>query len=272
MGSGSTNLIDFPNPVDFRGTVPAGSVVIDKWRNTTTNVEYTYDNIPNLTAATYVLYGSMNKAYLASGTTNSTTWVSAGEDYPAYLIGKGTVKNTFLNPNNITTINFVLSYTPTGTELGSWDASEDVDGSITAYALADGITVTVAKTSNRSDKIYAKNSLKITYNISNVATITGCGNIDVSEVSNFMSAFWYYRGTSIPDGVSSWDVSSGIYFDRCFWYCLNLTNITLSWNTPLATSMYGMFYGCYRAQEISIPNLNTRNCSNLDNFFYNSTS
>jgi len=227
MGSGSTNLTNFPNPATFYGTVPAGSVVIDKWRNTTTNVEYTYDNIPNLTAATYVLYSSMNKAYLASGTTNSTTWVSAGKDYPAYLIGKGTVKNTFLNPNNITTINFVLSYAPTGTELGSWDASEDVDGSITAYALADGVTVTVAKASNRSDKIYARGTLSLLYHTGNVNTINGCSNIDTSEVTAFWMCFYYYRGASLPNGINSWDVSTATNFYGCFWYCLELINITL---------------------------------------------
>jgi hypothetical protein len=53
MGSGSTNLINFPDPSHFTtiygSSIPAGSVLLDKWRSITTGVEYTYDNVPNLT-------------------------------------------------------------------------------------------------------------------------------------------------------------------------------------------------------------------------------
>jgi len=53
MGSGSTNLVNFPNPSNFTtiygSSIPTDSALLDKWRSVTTGVEYTYDNIPNLT-------------------------------------------------------------------------------------------------------------------------------------------------------------------------------------------------------------------------------
>lgn len=229
-----------------------------------------YASSGNPITVTLVSGGSgVNKAYLASGSAYSSTWESSSMDYPAYVIGKGTTKNTVLDPDHIKTINFVLSYTPTGTELGSWDASEDIDGSITAYALADGETLVVAKTKSSSDKIYYKDGstcvlLEHMYWVSN---ITGCGNIDTSGVRSFSYTLSTYDGTSLPSGIESWDVSSATSFNGFFWNCSDLTNITLYWDTASATSMYGIFYNCHSAQDIWIPNFNTRNCTNLTEMF-----
>ena len=224
----------------------------------------------NPITVTLVSGGSgVNKAYIASGSLSSSTWISAGMDYPAYVIGKGTPENTVLNPQSINTINFVLSYTPTGTELGSWDASEDVDGSITAYALADGKTLVVAKTSNSSDKIYYKDgsTCVLTTHMYNVTNITGCSNIDTSGVGWFYYTLTEYSGTSVPSGIENWDVSSATHFDGFFWNCTGLTNIVLYWNTASAVNMSGLFYNCSSAQNIQIPNLDTRHCTNLGNMF-----
>lgn len=209
-------------------------------------------------------FTAYTRHYLAESTANSvTTWNSSGVTYPAYLIGKGTVKNTFVNPQSLTTINFVQSYTPTGDELGSWDASQNADGTVTAYALSDGVSVTV---SGNGSQIFGYGALTLLWNM-NVTTITGLSNINTLMVTQFWYTFYSFKGTSLS-GLESWNTNKVTLIQGLIYSCPNLTSVYLYWTTPVVTTISNMFAYCASLQTVQIYSLNTKNCTSMTSFFY----
>jgi hypothetical protein len=85
------------------------------------------------------------------------------------MIGKGSVKNTTINPATVTKITFqTAAYT--GSYSASWDGSENADGSITVYANGTEIIVSA----NGATNIIAGNALAICTNMSACTNIIGC--------------------------------------------------------------------------------------------------
>lgn len=206
-------------------------------------------------------YGEDASAILASGW---SYWNGGSTYYPTWMSGKGSVKNTTVDPATITNIVFqTAAYT--GAYSASWDASELANGSVTAYVNGTQVIVSA----NGADKIIGGNYLNICNNMAACTTVTGCANIDTSAVMGFHDTFTGSGITSIPSGVTSWQTSQATDFQGAFWNCRSLTTINLSWNTRNGTNFQGVFGYCVNLTTLYISNFNTTKATNLSYFLSN---
>ena len=174
-----------------------------------------------------------------------------------------------------TEINFVDSYTPTGSETESWDASANRDGSITAYV--DGATLIVAGNGSGKIALSADASYMFIEDLNdkkeqfrNVASINGAEILDTSGTTNMTSmlrgcsslkninvnswdtsnvtkmAYLFERCESIESlDLSSWNLDNVEWMESIFEQCKSLTTLNIStWNPPKLTSLSGVFSGC----------------------------
>lgn len=115
-------------------------------------------------------------------------------------------KSSYERPN-ITSIAIVDSYTPTGSETESWDASATNDGSLMVYRT--GNTLTIAGNGSGSIKMNEDASRMFSFSTNskcflNLTTITGMTLLDSSEVTLMNNMFNYCNS------LTSIDVSSFI--------------------------------------------------------------
>ena len=139
---------------------------------------------------------------------------------------------------SITTINIVDSYTLTGKETASWDASADnSEGKVTVYV--EGTTLTIA--GNGEDKIYANaDSSYMFYEFRNLTSITGTDKVDTSNVTTFEKAFMF----------------------NCSLKRLDLTK----WVTKKVTNLYGMFQCAYSLASLITKGWDTSGVTNMGRF------
>ena len=179
------------------------------------------------------------------------------------------------NKSTITKIKIVDSYTSTGAEDESWDASAAQDGSVMAYRTGTEIIIA----GNGSGKIYANsNSPKTFDGFSALTSFIDGDKLDSSKVIDMSNMFsncnkltklnltgWdtskikYMSGifsgcamlTNI-EGLSEWNISSVIDMSDMFNSCRKLTELNLgSWNNSNVTLMRSMFYGCTRMRKVT---------------------
>lgn len=199
---------------------------------------------------------------LASG---FSYWNGGSTYYPNYLIGKGTAKNTTIDPATITRIEFSPTSTAPSSYSASWDCSENVDGRVTAYA--NGTTIYVRGYGASQIAVGNQGALSICNNMANCTTIVGCNYLNTSNVTNFSDAFTGSGITGVPTGVNDWVVTQGTNFQGVFWNCQSITTISLTWSTPNGTNFQGFVGYCTALKNLYINSLNTTAATNMSLFF-----
>ena len=214
-----------------------------QWRDTSTNDVYTTSQLLTLTrssATTYVSGSLVLKEY----------WYKGSPDEEA-----------------ITEIELVDSYTPTGEETESWDASVAGDGSVMAYL--SGTKVTIA--GDGAGKICMPYSTGVNHHFFGfkaLQEIKGLALLDLSTTKTIEGMFcWCTQLTSID--VTGWDTSNIVRMGAAFAYCQKLTSITglSTWDTSSVTSMITMFYWTSVLQELDLSGWDTSSVTSMDNMF-----
>lgn len=103
---------------------------------------------------------------------------------------------------------------------------------------------------------------------SNLLTIDGLNDIDISNVNNMGGLF--SDCSKIQElNVSNWDVSKVTNFGAAFRRCPELTNIDVSkWDTSSGVIMSGVFTNCTGLIEIDLSNWNMSNSNSVSQMFY----
>lgn len=145
---------------------------------------------------------------------------------------------------SITQINIVDSYTPTGSETASWDASAAKDGGVMCYV--NGTVLTIA--GNGSGKIYANEDSSYAFAdtakkdyFSTLKAINGGNLLDTSRATTFNAMFRSASALTTID-VGNWDTSNVTSFRIMFQKAYAIGNLDVSrWNTGKVKDMAGMF-------------------------------
>ena len=181
--------------------------------------------------------------------------------------------------NTITSIKFVNSYTPTGSEDETWYADKDngavPETQITAYRTGTEIIVAgngARKIMANEDSSYmfcgnswSGNKTTVTQNLN---SITGLENLDTSNVTTFSSMF--ERCTSLTN-VPQLNTSKAKYgyMSSMFKGCTSLKTIPLL-DFSNCDSLYHLFDGCTALE--SVPAINVSKCAYLVDCFKGCTS
>lgn len=148
-GAGSASGGEFPNQsASANFPAPTDCIVNGRWRNIATGVTYLYNAIP--TTAGYAQYS----CHIPDGRPTLATYVegTTSYGYTVNINGSNTGMVTWLYKGhaagipystlyNITTITSYDTYTPDGTEDGSWDASMYGDGKVHCYLKGTNIII-----------------------------------------------------------------------------------------------------------------------------------
>ena len=147
----------------------------------------------------------------------------------------------------ITKISLVDSYSATGDETESWDASAAQNGSVMAYL--NGTELIIA--GNGFGKICANEDSAGTFKgFTSVTTISGTNLLDTSKVSTAYEMFGSCEALTELD-LSGWDTSKVTSMDIMFRDCRALTKLNVSgWNTTKVTYMSSVFDGCWALTSI----------------------
>ena len=167
--------------------------------------------------------------------------------------------------STITEIEIVDSYTPTGEETESWDASEGSEGSVMAYV--SGTKLTLAGNGNK--KIYAHMYFSDAFSGFNaLIEIKGIEKLNTSSATEIYSLFEGCKSLTSID-LSSWDTSAVTNMGDLFNGCSSLTTIDLSgWDTSATTNMSRLFGSCSALTEIKgIEQLNTSAVTDMSSLF-----
>lgn len=183
--------------------------------------------------------------------------------------------DTAITRSIITEIEIMDSYTPDGTEIDSWDASEAKDGSITCYVIGTKLIIA----GNGSGKISANedSSYWFEYNNAewteydtpeNVERIIGLPFLDTSNVRLFNNMFYYFKKITELD-LSTFNTSSATDLSSMFAVCYALSSLNISnWDTSKVTTTYGMFNQCRALEYVEgLDDLNTSNVTNMGRMF-----
>jgi len=198
----------------------------------------------------------------------------ATENGAWYTQGGTTTDGTAVAKSSITSIALVDNYTP-GTVLGSWDASKDEAGTITAYLEDDESgngTYKITIAGNGAGKIGADTScLKAFAGFGNVSSITGLNILDTSDVTDMNYMFGVCSGLTSLD-VSGFATSNVTDMSYMFINCSGLTSLNVSsFATDNVTNMNAMFYNCSGLTSLNVSNFDTGNVTNMRNMFYGCT-
>lgn len=203
--------------------------------------------------------------------------------------------DTTITRVSITEIDIVDSYTPTGNETDSWDASEAKDGSVMCYVTGTKLTLA----GNGSGCIYANIDASYTFADVNetdyffsVTAIAGLNILDVSRVTTMCSMFrkctsltslaeiggWntglvedmdhMFAGNSYVGDmalaeidVRNWDVSNVKYMGHMFYGCAQLTELDLGkWNTSKLFDLNHAFADCFGLTSLNVADWDVSNC------------
>ena len=176
----------------------------------------------------------------------------------------------------ITEISLVDSYTSTGSETESWDASAAGNGSVMAYI--DGTKLILAgngcgKIFANADSSYAFGGNTSSTGFSSLTTVTGMELFDTSRVTNMNSMFYdCIKLTSLD--VSNFDTSKVTNMSHMFENCYKLTSLDVSnFNTSNVTDMSGMFFSCSKLTTIyASDRWTTANVTSSSNMFKSCSS
>ena len=169
------------------------------------------------------------------------------------------------NKSAITKIQIVDSYTPTGTENESWDASAAQDGSVMAYRTGTEIIIA----GNGSGKIYANgDSLKAFDGFSALTSFVGGDKLDSSRIVN-MSSMFSNCNKLTELNLAGWETSKATNMNGLFSGCAALTSVEglSEWNTSGVTNMSNMFNNCKNLTELNLGSWNNSGVTNMGNMF-----
>ena len=169
--------------------------------------------------------------------------------------------------STITKIQFVDSYTVTGSETESWDASAAQDGSIMAYI--NGTELTIA--GNRSGTIYANANSRFAFReFKSLTDISGLELLNTSKVTSMQSMFEKCSALTSLD-LSEWDTSKVTSMYEMFFACDKLTHLDLSgWDTSEVKSLEDMFSNCKALSTVDgLSDWNTTNAKTMNGMFAN---
>ena len=141
-----------------------------------------------------------------------------------------------------TEIELVDTYTVTGTETDSWDASAAQDGSVMAYVDSTKTKLTIA--GNGYGKIMANADSSMAFaHCQGITSISGLDKLDTSNVTNMVGMFEE---------------------------CVKLISLDASsFNTSKVTNMQGMFSDCWALTSVGdLSRWNTSNVTNMKEMFY----
>ena len=181
---------------------------------------------------------------------------------------------TTINRNIFTQIDIVDSYTPTGQETESWDASAAKDESVMVYV--NGTVLTIAGNGSGKISLSANSECLFYYDIyngnvektkfSNVSVINGLSLFDTSNVTRLGYAFAFCGSITSLD-LSSWNVDNVSWLRGTFRNCNKLATLNLDgWNVnPI--NMENTFTSCKALASLNISNWNVSQVNNFRNAF-----
>ena len=205
---------------------------------------------------------------LASVTRTETRTYVAVKPVPTLAAGSGWYKGS-TGRYTITEIELVDSYTATGNETESWDASAAQDGSVKAYI--NGTKLTIA--GNGAGKIMANAKSNSAFDsFGNVTTISGLDKLDTANVTDMRAMFTTCMELTSLD-LSGWDTSNVTNMSRMFNNCMVLTSLDLSgWDTSNVTNMYSMFASCNKLTSLDLSGFDTSKVTNMGAMFQSLTN
>ena len=245
-----------------------------------------------------------------AGTANITVKVAEGTNHKAPA-GKTVVvtckttpelnaKNTWYTGSTaksaITEIELKDSYTATGNEIESWDASAAQNKTVMAYVVEGTNGKKLILAGNRSGKIVANADSTSAFNgFTALTAFTGLDKLDTSNVTNMQTMFNNLDNIQTLDlssfntskvtnfysifggndklttlNLTGWDTSAAKDMGQMFYVCNALTTINglSSFNTANVTDMSGMFHGCKAMTSLDLSNFNTAKVKTLSMMFY----
>ena len=187
-------------------------------------------------------------------------------DVPTLAAGSGWYKGTTAK-STITEIELVDTYTATGNEAESWDASAAQDGSVMAYV--NGTKLIIA--GNGAGKIMANADSGSAFDGFSAATsISGLNLLDTSNVTNMRSMFAGCKALTSVGDISGWNTANVTDMQEMFNNCWALKSLNLSgWNTANVTDMFSMFYFCNTLTSLDVSGWNTSNVTCMSFMFAN---
>lgn len=215
--------------------------------------------------------------------------ITVNSAVPLLKSGSGWYRGS-LTRADITSVTFADSYTPTGGEDESWDASDKNNGSVMGYR--NGTDIIIA--GNGSGYIKANaycgsmfNSFSALAEINNLALVDTSAStnmaymfaycyklrsLDVSSfnMSNVKSILYMFLGCYELESidVSRWDTSNIENMQEVFCSCKKLKELDVSrWNTSNATNMLGLFADCTVLPSVDVSNFDTRKVTTMRRMF-----
>lgn len=171
---------------------------------------------------------------------------------------------------SITKITIVDSYTPTGSEKSSWDASAAKNGSVMAYV--NGSELTIA--GNGSGNVYANPDSSYVFSSSgsdsfvNVTAINGGNIFDTSKATTFERMFNLCKKLESVD-VSTWETQSVSSLKATFSQCFALNSIAVdNWDTTNVLDMTATFQLATGLTELDLSKWNVSKVTSMLNMFY----
>ena len=244
-----------------------------------------------------------------AGTANITVKVAEGTNHKAPA-GKTVVvtckttpelnaKNTWYTGSTaksaITEIELKDSYTATGNEIESWDASAAQNKTVMAYVVEGTNGKKLILAGNGSGKIVANADSTSAFNgFTALTAFTGLNKLDTSNVTNMQTMFNNLDNIQTLDlssfntskvtnfysifggndklttlNLTGWDTSAAKDMGQMFYVCNALTTINglSSFNTANVTDMSGMFHGCKAMTSLDVSGFDTSRVTDMSYMF-----
>lgn len=166
-----------------------------------------------------------------------------------------------------------------------FDVSSAKDGSVMAYLVPNGETLTTNKDYSNKDLVDTtaytlyiqgdtgvkanSNSHSLFEYFNNLLEINNLKYLDTSNVTSMSFMFNYCSNLSSLD-LSSFDTSKVTDMGYMFGRCHKLTSLDLSnFDTSKVTDMYFMFYGCENLLTLDVSGFDTGKVTDMRAMFYN---
>lgn len=157
--------------------------------------------------------------------------------------------------STITEIEIANSYTASGSETASWDASAKKDGSVMAYVTGTKLTLSgngSGRVLMNPDSSFAFSAPSGSVFFSKLTKITNANLLDTSKVVTMQRLFKKCGALTSVD-VSNWNTGSVTNMEGVFDQCLALPSVTLdNWNTSKVTAMNFMFQACVKLAGLNL--------------------
>ena len=105
------------------------------------------------------------------------------------------------------------------------------------------------------------------YSCSNLTSIEGLDNLDVSETTDLSGMFYYCESLTSLD-LSSWDISSAETISSMFYHCSALESLDVStWDVSDVTTMSGVFGYCSSLEVLDLSSWDTSSATSMGLMF-----